>query len=118
MKRTLEIILVVLISLSIVGCSQSTSSETTSSVKSVTQYGITAEVAEVLEDGQYKVEVTGGDENFVIGDIVIINDDYTVGGAEKKPLNTGDTIAITYSTFAKTDTDDKITPGQIEFITK
>ena len=28
---------------------------------SATQYGVTAEVVEVLEDGQYKVKVTGED---------------------------------------------------------
>lgn len=117
MKRYFAIILLVLISLSMVSCGLNLSSEKDLS-PSVVPYGIIAEVAEILEDGQYKVEVTGGDENFAIGDIVIINYDYTDGEAEKTSLKIGDNIAITYSAFEKTDTDDIITPGQIKVITK
>lgn len=83
---------------------------------SATQYGVTAEVVEVLEDGQYKVKVTGEDENFDIGDIVIINYAYPSDGAERAPLKTGDVIAITYPTFEKTDTLYEITSGQIEIV--
>ena len=115
MKRNLAIILI--ISLSMVGCSQSKHSEEVSFAKSVVQYGITAEVTEFLEDRQYKVETIGGDENFVIGDIVIVNCDYTAGKVEQDILKTGDIIAITYSEFEKTDTGNKITHGQIEVIT-
>ena len=81
-----------------------------------TQYGVTAEVVEVLEDGQYKVKVTGEDENFDIGDIVIINYAYTSDGTGRTPLKTGDVIAITYPTFEKTDTLFAITSGQIEIV--
>ena len=83
---------------------------------SATQYGVTAEVVEVLEDGQYKVKVTGEDENFDIGDIVIINYAYTSDETERMPLKTGDVIAITYPTFEKTDTLFEITSGQIEIV--
>ena len=83
---------------------------------SATQYGVIAEVVEVLENGKYEVKITGEDENFSLGDIVIINYDFTVGGAEQSLLKTGDSIAITYSTFEKTDTVYEITPGQIEIV--
>lgn len=81
-----------------------------------TQYGVIAEVIEVLEDGQYKVRVTGEDENFNIGDIVMINNAYISSGAEGKPLKTGDVIAITYPAFEKTDTLYEIMSGQIEIV--
>ena len=83
---------------------------------SATQYGVTAEIVEVLEDGQYKVKVTGEDENFDIGDIVIINYAYTSDGTGRTPLKTGEVITITYPTFEKTDTLFEITPGQIEIV--
>lgn len=83
---------------------------------SATQYGVLAEVVEVLGNGQYNVKIIGEDENFAIGDIVAINYNYTGGRTEKSSLKTGDNIAITYSTFEKTDTVYEITPGQIEII--
>lgn len=116
MKRHFAIILAALITLSMAGCSQSASSEKVSSIKSITQYGITAEVVEVLENGQYEVRVTGEDENFDIGDVVIINYDYAGDGANGNYLKADDIIAITYFTFEKDKALYEIKPGQIEII--
>lgn len=116
MKRHIAIILAALIILSIAGCNQSTFSEEVSSIKSITQYGITAEVVEVPENGKYEVRVTGKDENFDIDDIVTINYDYTGDGADGNSLEVGDIIVITYSAFEKAKTLYEIIPGQIEII--
>ena len=79
-------------------------------------YGVSAEVIEVLENGRCEVKVIGEDQNFAIGDIIIINYDHTNGEVEESSLKTGDIIAITYSIFEKTDAVYEITPGQIDLM--
>ena len=82
------------------------------------EYGILAEVIEVLDSGRYKVKVTGEDQNFPNGSIVILNNEfhYISNGLEEGYLKTGDIIAVTYSKYDNTKTVYEITPGQIEII--
>lgn len=83
-----------------------------------TEYGILGEVLEVLENGQYKVKITGEDQNFANGNIVILTPgfSYVTEGLEESYLKTGDIIAVTYSEFSKTEKAYEITPNQIEII--
>ncbi len=71
-------------------------------------YGITAEVLELTEEGVCRVEVTGQDENFPEGTILLIS----YGGirtndspskAIDEPLQIGDTVSITYEVFEESE---------------
>ncbi len=82
----------------------------------LTEYCMSAEVMDILGNGQYKVKVTQEDENFAKGTIVILNPDfnYATGNSPKSHLKTGDSITITYSAFRKAENIYEITPRQIE----
>lgn len=75
----------------------------------VPMYGVLAQVEEVLGSGQYRVKITGGDENFAPGDRVLLRWE----GQDAPGLKAGDTVAVTYSQFKKTGGDWVITPGQV-----
>ena len=99
MRKYVVFVLAFVCILGLVGCTSkldgATSSDNENELSGTTLYGLTAEVVEVLEDDQYEVKVTGEDQNFAKGDIVIINY-YASDGFEDNSLKIGDIIAITY----------------------
>lgn len=78
-------------------------------------YEVFAEVVTVMDDGRYKLKVTGRDQNFADNDIVIFNYDDSEAD-ETIILKSGDVIEITYSIFEKTSTTYEITSGQINIV--
>ena len=83
-------------------------------ISSTALYGVSAEVMEVFENERCKVKVIGADQNFASNDIVNVNYDKIV--PENSVLKMGDIIAITYSTYEKTETIYEITTNIIEII--
>lgn len=83
-------------------------------IPSTALYGVSAEVMEVFENGRCEVKVIGADQNFVQNDIVSVN--YDKIAPENSALKMGDIIAITYSTYEKTETIYEITTNIIEFV--
>ncbi len=74
-------------------------------------YGVLAIVTDITVTGDYEVKITGGDENFSIGDVVAVKCRENV--AESPAFKEGDIIAITYSVFEKEEGAYEIIPGQI-----
>lgn len=79
----------------------------------VMEYEIFAEVVEVLDNGQYKVIVTGEDQNFINGSTVVLvpGFSYVTDNLEESYLKIGDRISVTYTDFDNTAYE--ITPAQI-----
>ena len=62
-------------------------------------YGVLAEVTEVLSEHQFEAIITGEDVNFSENEVVTV----TYEDAGEIAIAIGDTVAITYSEFEKSD---------------
>ena len=75
-------------------------------------YGVLAEVTEVLSEHQFEAIITGEDVNFSENEVVTV----TYEDVGEIAIAIGDTVAITYSEFEKSDLSYKISAGQIEIV--
>jgi len=105
MKRIFRLSTLILTILTLTACSSRNMIDPTDqSTGGWALYGITAEVLELPEDGICCAEVTGQDENFPEGTILLISygeirDNGSPGQTVDEPLQIGDSISITYEVF-------------------
>lgn len=105
MKRTFYLLTLILTFLTLTACfSDDIIDSTEQSTGGWALYGITAEVLELPEDGICCAEVTGQDENFPQGTLLLISygeirDNGSPSQAVDEMLQIGDSISITYEVF-------------------
>lgn len=105
MKRTFYLLTLILTFLTLTACfSDDIIDSTEQSTGGWALYGITAEVLELPEDGICCAEVTGQDENFPQGTLLLISygeirDNGSPSQAVDEMLQIGDSISITYEIF-------------------
>ena len=110
MKKLIALVLALVCVLALFGCSADNNS------KPVVMNGIYAEVTELINNGSCEVVVTGKDNNFDIGEAVIIHYNtirYNSDEAEKQ-LEVGDAISVTYEKFEEKDGSIHITVEYVD----